>query len=215
MAKAGNRTGPRRFQNTTLPCYNQQLRVSSPFTGRRASPGNQPQNRKGHGVPTRVHQGKVITEKTLLQYEERLADDKTVDCLEDIAIVASAIWPLPHATKFKRSCPNWHVSYESGNSSWTKAIIGWLTIKVFRTLAAASNLSRNYASKKEINRVNLRLNGSVDLLRNSSLLQRNSLLYLQRSSSLSATIATTFASQGGRGSEVLIEVLVVLTCKWH
>jgi hypothetical protein len=83
--------GPRRFQNTTLPCYNQQLRVSSPFTGRRASPGNQPQNRKGHGAPTRVHQGKVITEKTLLQYEERLADDKTVDCLEDIAIVASAI----------------------------------------------------------------------------------------------------------------------------
>lgn len=89
--KSWNQTGPRRFQNTTLLCCSQQLRVSSPFTGRRASPGNQPQNRKGYGAPIRVHKGKVITEKTLLQYEERLADDKTVDCLEYLAIVASAI----------------------------------------------------------------------------------------------------------------------------
>lgn len=49
--KSWNRTGPRRFQNTTLLCNSQQLRVSSPLTARRASLETSPKTVKDTDLP--------------------------------------------------------------------------------------------------------------------------------------------------------------------
>lgn len=91
MAKAGTEQDRDAFQIPLCCAITSNLGFLLPSQAGEPPLETSPKTVKGTELPTRVHQGKVITEKTLLHYEERLAYDRTVDCLEYIAIVASAI----------------------------------------------------------------------------------------------------------------------------